>query len=171
MSQMHDTRMSLPDLSDNPLDAVEIFLTARDWSFCRPSAEELTVQFHSESVCHDLIFYWDEPQKALQVMCRSDLHIPAERLPLAALNLMRINTKLWMGHFDLDERDGFPCFRHTALIPELDEVGMNHVRELVETAIEETERFRPVFKILSASEETGQDCMLAFLLMDSAGSA
>ena len=77
-----------------------------------------------------------------------------------------INEQLWLGHFELWAASGLVLFRHAALL-EGDEGGaltLQQAETLVEAAIEECERFYPVFQFVLWAGKTPQEAIAAALI-------
>src|SRR3546814_17974018 len=72
-----------------------------------------------------------------------------------------INEQLWLGHFELWSSSGIVLFRHGALLGAGGTLTLDQAQILVETAIDECERFYPVFQFVlwggkTPAEEIGR---------------
>lgn len=155
----------------NPLDSIEEMLHSQDWAFNRMNEDELTVNISGKRGEYKMTFIWQEEFNAMQFFCEYDFVIPAERMDIANKVLRAINEDLWLGHFDIPKATNAPCFRHTSLFRGWTQSsGAEHVEDLVDIAIAESDRFHSSFAMLTQS--TGMDdSLIDFILSDSAGEA
>lgn len=168
MSNVATEKELFEDVS-NPLDSVEEIFHANDWTFDRMTEDDLTVQVTGKMGEYTLFFQWQEEYSAMQFWCQYDLEIRPSDMDEAARTMTAINSKLWLGHFDLREGTAIPCFRHTTLFRGMTQTsGAEHLEDLVDIAISECERFFPVFDILSRGHAHDPD-QLQLALMPAAG--
>lgn len=138
----------------NPLDSIEDILAGQNWSFSRMAPDELMVDISGKLGTYRMVFQWQEEYSAMEFTCHFDLIVPLERSYLTALALARINSGLWLGHFDLPTDTFVPCFRHTSLFRgQTQSSGADHVQDLMDIALGECERYYPMFSMMSTAEE------------------
>ena len=81
-----------------------------------------------------------------------------------------INEQLWLGHFELWSGSGLIVFRHAALLGESDGLTFEQAEAISEAAMEECERFYPVFQfVLWGGKSPGEAISAA--LIETAGEA
>ena len=167
MNQLRNTEM-LHDMF-NPIDTIEEFLTAQDWIFSRVSEDELNVQVSGQFCDYDLHFQWRGDHSAMEFTCTYDLTIAAPKDECVSSTLARMNHDLWMGHFEIDHSTKAPRFRYTSLCRNnLDGLGMSEIGEIMETALQNCERFYAAFNMLSQDSKCAGD-NLELAMMDTAG--
>ncbi len=155
----------------NPLDSVEEIMSGQDWTFDRPTPDELMVHVSGRQGVYSMTFLWHEDHSALQFFCEMDLFIPATRMDSACRVLRRINEDLWLGHFDIPENRQSPCFRHTVLFKGMTQVsGAEHLRDLVEAGVAACERYHNAFNVLASAADAELD-LISLALEDAAGEA
>ena len=172
-----ENQIDLYDDVSNPLDGVEEIMLNNDWTFDRPNEDELTVHVSGKTGQYRMIFVWQDDYNALQFCCAPDISISPNKLDEATRVMNRINTGLWLGHFDIRTQDGreehekafIPCFRHTSLFRGMVETsGVAHMEDLIDIALAECERYYLTFDLLSRT--AGQDNKdIALAMMDIAG--
>lgn len=168
---MSDQALEIFDDVSNPLDSIEDMLSGNDWAFSRLNEDELCVQVAGKHGHYDLNFIWQDEFSAMQFFCTFDMTIPADRTEAAARVLRRINENLWLGHFDISTRSNAPVFRHTSLFRGWTQSsGAEHIEDLMDIALAESERYRNVFMMLAADAPLA-DADIAFALSDAAGEA
>ena len=95
----------------------------------------------------------------LQIIARADLVCPEDRRTAIYETLGLINEQLWMGHFELWSADGTVLFRHATLL-DTDEdedepdLTIGQAEVLVEAAVDEFERFYPVFQLVMFADRS-----------------
>lgn len=169
--------IGLYDDVSNPLDAIEEIMMNNDWVYDRMSQDEMTVHITGKHGTYKLAFIWQDTYHALQFSCAPDVTIGTDKLKEASVIINKINSSLWLGHFDIrpveeqynNPGNNIPCFRHTSLFRGMtDNSGLSQMEDLIDIALHECERFYPSFKLLAeASHLTKSDMSLA--LMDVAG--
>lgn len=135
----------------NPLDSVEDILNAQNWTFTRAYDNELSLQVKGENCLYHMSFLWQEEYNALQLFCECDLSIPTKRREMAARLLQTINERLWLGHFDIAAKSHAPVFRYTSLLGTMPASHTEHVQNLIDIALAESECYSTVFALLSRS--------------------
>lgn len=157
--------------SSNPLDSIEEVMAGYDWTFQRPTADELTVGIAGRCGDYTMTFLWQEEYGAMQFFCELDLDIPPERDDVAGRIIRRINQELWLGHFDIPPGSHRPCLRHTTLFRSLTRCsGTDYVADLIEIALAECEKYYNAFGLLASTSCPGDD-ILSLALSESAGEA
>ncbi len=155
----------------NPLDGIEEVMANHDWSFQRPTDDELMVQIMGTRGNYRMTFLWQEEYSAMQFFCEVDLRIPADRADMTGRVLREINENLWLGHFDVPEDSRMPYFRHTTLFRGMTQSsGTGPVAELIEIALAECEKYYNTFHMLAASGYLTED-LLTLALAEIEGEA
>lgn len=155
----------------NPLDNIEEVMANHDWSFERPSDEELMVHVTGKSGQYRMTFLWQEQYSAMQFFCEFDLTIPTERYDITSKVIRNINENLWLGHFDVPDDTNIPYFRHTTLFRGMTQTsGTDHIADLLEVALAECEKYYSVFEMLSITTYL-DDNLITLALADPDGQA
>jgi hypothetical protein len=165
---MTETAEFFEDVS-NPLDSVEDILSTQDWVFSRPNDDELSVTVSGRHGQYYMTFIWQEEYSAMQFFCELDMTVPAERREAMASAMQTINSRLWLGHFIVQEQNNVPSFRHTSLFRGCTHTsGTEHVEDLVEIAMAECERYYPALHLLCTTQGT-ETSLFNLALADPAG--
>ncbi|MGH6782349.1 MAG: YbjN domain-containing protein, partial [Sphingomonadaceae bacterium] len=77
-----------------------------------------------------------------------------------------INEQLWIGHFEMWASSGMLLFRHATLLENGQEsvLTIEQAETLVEAAIDECERFYPVFQFVLWADKNPQEAIAAALI-------
>ncbi|MEM8799559.1 MAG: YbjN domain-containing protein [Pseudomonadota bacterium] len=149
----------------NPLDLIEQIVAANEWTYERDGDDEISIAIAGSWCEYHLRFYWREGDNALQVACAYDMKVPSQKRKAIYETLAIINERMWMGHLEVWAEEGALMFRHSAFIDN-DGSGLSvaHAEMLIELAINECERFYPVFQFViwagKSPEEAIQCAML-----------
>lgn len=159
-----------PSFSHNPLDILEEIVTANEWLFDRSNEDELIVELAGRWCHYRMYFVWQREVGALQFSCQFDVRVPeGKRCDINDL-LALLNTRLWLGHFDLDTQQNSPLFRYTVLTRSDRMPGVEMLEDLVEIALTECERFYPAFQFVMWGGKRPSEA-LAAAMIDTAGQA
>jgi hypothetical protein len=100
------------------------------------------------------------------------VRVPDERRVSVYETIGLVNEQLWIGHFELWSQSGILLFRHAAMIDSNGDASLTLAQAelLVESAIDECERFYPVFQFVLWGGKTPADA-LASALIETQGEA
>ncbi len=155
-----------------PLDMMEQYFGARGWSCERVSDEEIVAQAQGSWTQYELRAVWRDEDRVLQFLALPDIRVPADKRATIYEALGLINEQLWMGHFEMWSSSGLILFRNAAMLDAGGEgtMTLDHAEALVETAVDECERFYPVFQFVLWADKSPADAIAAALI-DTQGEA
>lgn len=171
MAVIVDTRDDV-DEGDTPIDRLEHYYEARGWTHERASDEEIVATAGGSWAQYELRAIWRAEDQVLQFLCLPDIRAAADKRLAIYETLGLVNEQLWLGHFEMWVSSGLILFRHAVLIDDDRDEPMSAaaVETLVETAIDECERFYPVFQFVLWAGKTPQEAIAAALI-DTQGEA
>jgi len=149
-----------------PIDMLEQYFEAHGWSYERSGDEEILANYQGSWTQYELRAVWREEDRVLQFLALPDIRVPADKRTLIYETLGLINEQLWIGHFEMWASSGVLLFRHAAL---LDSTGdaqltLEQAETLIEAAIDECERFYPVFQFVLWADKTPSEAIAAALI-------
>lgn len=149
-----------------PIDMLEQYFEAHGWSFERNGDEEILASYQGSWTQYELRGVWREEDRVLQFLAMPDIRVPADKRSLIYETLGLINEQLWIGHFEMWASSGVLLFRHAALLDGQGEgqLGLDQAETLVEAAIDECERFYPVFQFVLWADKTPAEAIAAALI-------
>jgi hypothetical protein len=130
----------------NPLDIAERVIMDRDWAFDRPDESELLAEAAGTCGKYNVWLAWQEDCGGLTLTCALDAKFAKAQGQRIHTLLALVNEKLWLGHFDINPENSTVAFRHSLLLREGAGTTAEHLRELLDIAIEECDRFYPAFQ-------------------------
>jgi len=154
----------------HPIDMLENYFSAHGWSHERED-DEIVAKVKGSWTEYELRAIWREEDGVLQFLGFPDIRVPDERRPALYETVGLVNEQLWIGHFELWSASGILLFRHAAMIDGGEgTLTLAQAELLVESAIDECERFYPVFQFVLWGGKTPADA-LASALIETQGEA
>ncbi len=147
-----------------PIDMLEHYFTALGWSCERGGDDEIVSNFQGSWSQYELRGIWREDDNVLQFLALPDIRVSTEKRAAIYETIGIINEQLWLGHFELWSSSGLVLFRHAALLENENGLTLQQAEALVEAAIEECERFYPVFQFVLWADKTPQEAIAAALI-------
>ncbi|WP_085811152.1 YbjN domain-containing protein [Sphingomonas sp. TZW2008] len=156
-----------------PLDMLESYFAAHGWSFDR-NDDEISATVKGSWTEYELRALWREEDGVLQFLAFPDVKVPEQSRAAVYEAIGLANEQLWLGHFELWSSSGILLYRHAALIDQDDDeevmLTLDAASTLIETAIDECERFYPVFQFVLWGGKSPRDAIAAALI-DTQGEA
>lgn len=153
-----------------PVEMLASLFEARGWPFDYVSHDEISAEIKGSWTTYQFQAIWRTEDHVLQLLCLPDVRVPdAKRAPLFEA-LALINEQLWLGHFDVWSNGGVLLFRHGLMLGDDGLLSPNQAQCIVEAALEECDRFYPVFQFILWGDKSPAEA-LAAALVDAAGEA
>ncbi|WNO53228.1 YbjN domain-containing protein [Stakelama saccharophila] len=159
------------DAEAAPIDMLESYFNAHGWTHAREE-DEIVARVKGSWVEYELRAIWREDDSVLQFLAFPDIRVTEDRRASVYEAIGLINEQLWIGHFELWSSSGIVLFRHAAMIENADggTLTLPQTELLVESAIDECERFYPVFQFVLWGGKSPSEA-LASALIDTQGEA
>ena len=170
---MIDIDYSEGEIGAPPLDMLAQYFDAHGWPAERLGEEEIVARVEGSWTTYQLRALWREDERVLQFIAFPDVRAPKDRRAALCETLALINEQMWLGHFEMWSADGTITFRHGVLLDDgSDETGLSLAKTetLVEAAIDECERYYPVFQFVLWGGKTPMEALDA-AMVDTAGEA
>ncbi len=157
------------DRADNPVDTVEQLAQLNDWPFER-SDDEIALSVEGRWCDYRLSVTWMDDREALHLACAFDLKVPARRKIDVVRLLALVNERMWIGHFDVWDKDGVVIYRHSLPLPDGATATARQLAALIEAAIEASERYYQAFQFVVWAGKAPTEA-LEHALFETAGQA
>lgn len=147
-----------------PIDMLESYFAAHGWDHERQD-DEVVARVKGSWTQYELRALWREDDGVLQFLAFPDIRVTDERRAAVYEAIGLVNEQLWIGHFELWSSSGILLYRHAAMI-EGDEgatLSLASAETVVETAIDECERFYPVFQFVLWGGKSPREALAAAL--------
>lgn len=150
----------------NPVDHAENIASHNDWVFERVTEDELTLFLEGAYTDLQLRVFWRDSFKTLQFACLFDMKVSSAKQDDIYRLLGLINERMWIGHFEYWREEGVLLFRHASLAedPFSSNLSEDHIATVMETAINECERFYPVFQFVLWGGQTAEQAIESAML-------
>lgn len=147
-----------------PIDMLERYFGAHGWTSERDE-DEIVAKVKGSWTEYELRAIWRHEDSVLQFLAFPDVRVQDERRAAMYEAVGLINEQLWIGHFELWSSSGILLYRHAAMI-DGDEAALTleGAELLVESAIDECERFYPVFQFVLWGGKTPREAIAAALI-------
>ena len=153
-----------------PIEVLEQYFDARGWACERTGDGEIVASANGSWAQYELRGVWRQDDQVLQFLAFPDVKVGPEKRSEIYETLGLINEQLWLGHFELWSGSGLIVFRHAALVSESDGLTFEQAEAIAEAAMEECERFYPVFQFVLWGGKSPAEAISAALI-DTAGEA
>jgi hypothetical protein len=148
-----------------PIEMLESYFAAHGWTHERDD-EEIVARVKGSWAEYELRAIWREEDGVLQFLAFPDVRVTEERRPAIYETLGLVNEQLWIGHFELWSSSGILLFRNAVMIDGDHEpsLTLEGAELLIESAIDECERFYPVFQFVLWGGKTPREAIAAALI-------
>lgn len=147
-----------------PIDMLAAYFDAHGWTYEHVGEDEIVGQSQGSWAQYELRAIWRDEDQVLQLLALPDIRVSDEQRPAIHETLALINEQLWLGHFELWSSSGIVLFRHGALLGQGGTLTLDQAQILVEAAIDECERFYPVFQFVLWGGKTPVEAIAASLI-------
>ena len=151
---------------DAPLQMLEAYYAAHGWP-CERHEDEITASVKGSWTEYELRALWREEDSVLQFLAFPDVRVAEDRRAAIHETLALVNEQLWIGHFELWSASGILLYRNAAMVDARDEepvMSLAAAELLVESAIDECERFYPVFQFVLWGGKTPREAIAAAMV-------
>ena len=153
-----------------PVDMLASLFEARGWPYEFVSEDEISGEVQGSWANYQVRAIWRPEDHVLQLLCLPDIRLTDDKRPAMFEALALINEQLWLGHFDVWSNGGVLLYRHGLMLGDEGLLGPGQAQLAVEAAIEECDRFYPVFQFILWGDKTPVEA-LAAAMVDAAGEA
>lgn len=148
-----------------PIDMLAAYFEAHGWSYDHAGEDEIVATTQGSWAQYEIRAIWREEDQVLQLLALPDIKVPDDKRSAVYETLGLINEQLWLGHFELWSSSGIVLFRHGTLLGQAESVmSIDQAQILVETALDECERFYPVFQFVLWGGKTPTEAIAASLI-------
>jgi len=168
MKTMEDNIGSDDDAA--PVEMLASLFEARDWPFEFVSEDEISAEVKGSWATYQFQAIWRQEDHVLQLLCLPDIRVAEGKRGQVHEALALINEQLWIGHFDIWSNGGVVLYRHGLMLGDEGLLSPAQAQAAVEVAIEECDRFYPVFQFILWGDKSPKEA-LAAALVDAAGEA
>ena len=150
----------------DPVDVLEAYFDAHGWTSERLGADEVVGTVPGSWTQYELRGVWREQDRVLQFLALPDIRVASDKRAEIYETIALVNEQLWLGHFELWSSNGMLLFRHAALLDTSGEAALTteQAGTLIEAAVDECERFYPVFQFVLWGGKSPTEALAAALI-------
>ena len=153
-----------------PIEMLAALFEARSWQSEIVADNEMVGEVQGSWAKYQLRAIWRGEDNVLQFLCLPDIRVTQEKRASAYELLSLVNEQMWLGHFDIWSNGDVLLYRHGALLGDDGMLSINQAQALVETAIDECDRFYPAFQFVLWGDKSPSAALDA-AMVDAAGEA
>ena len=153
-----------------PVDMLAQLFEARGWPCEFVTEDEISGEIQGSWAKYQIRGIWRDEDRVLQLLCLPDIRVPDAKRQTTFELLALVNEQLWLGHFDIWSQGDMLVYRNGVMLGADGLLGLDQAQALVETAIDECDRFYPAFQFVLWSDKAPREA-LASALVDAAGEA
>jgi len=147
-----------------PIDMLSAFFEAHGWTHEHVSDDEIVATTQGSWANYEIRGVWRDDDQVLQLLVFPDIRVVENARGPVWEVIGLINEQLWLGHFEMWSTSGILLFRHGVLLNAAETLSLEQAQTLVETAIDECERFYPVFQFVLWGGKTPAEALSASLI-------
>ncbi len=147
-----------------PLDMLATYFEANGWTYEHSGDDEIIATTQGSWTQYEIRAIWREEDQVLQLLVLPDIRVTDEKRSGIYEAIGLINEQLWLGHFELWSNTGVVLFRHGALLNGGDTLTLDQAQLLVEAALDECERFYPVFQFVLWGGKSPSEAIAASMI-------
>ena len=149
-----------------PIEVLEAYFEARGWACERTAEGEIVASATGSWAQYELRGVWRPEDQVLQFLTFPDIKVGPDKRTAIFEALSLINEQLWLGHFEMWSGSGLIVFRHSTVLDsgEGDALSLEQAEAIAEAALEECERFYPVFQFVLWADKTPAEAIAAALI-------
>ena len=159
-----------PDRMVHPVDIIEHIAAINDWSFERQDADEISISVRGAWSDYQVSFNWMDDLESLHVACSFDLKVLEGRRGEIKHLLSLINEQLWIGHFDIWNKEGVVMFRNSHLLTGGAEVTPQQCEALLRSASDACDLYYQAFQFVIWAGKSATDA-LQLVMFETVGQA
>ena len=162
------TSLAKKDFLDDPLDNVELAASIQNWTYDR-SDNEVSIIANGKHNNYQLSVSFRNDSQGLDIVCGFDLRFN-EKNKFQILKLVSsINAQIWLGHFDVWDKEGLIIYRNSSII-DRNNLNLENVETLLLDAVNSIDLYFPAFQYILWAGKTSEEA-LSTVLFETRGEA
>ena len=153
---------------DDPLDSIEMIASLNDWTFER-SGKEISIIAKGKWADYQISISWLDNFQGLSLVCGFDFRFNKSFENKILLLVSSINSRLWLGHFDIWLKEGLVLYRNTSFF-EKNRTSYKYIETMINDALDSCDRFFPAFQYVLWAGKSSEEA-LSSVLFETKGEA
>jgi hypothetical protein len=153
-----------------PVEMLASLFEARGWPYEFVGEDEMSGEVRGSWATFQFQAIWRREDHVLQVLCLPDIRVSDDKRGAIYEVLALVNEQLWIGPFDIWASSGVLLYRYGLMLGDDGLLSPTQAQAAVEAAVEECDRFYPVFQFILWGDKSPAEA-LAAAMVDAAGEA
>lgn len=162
--------MSISEIRLSPLKMVFDNLKHRGFAVEKVADSEISTEINDFPTPFQFSTMYNEELNSLMVSCHIRHTIPQEKYTSVIELLSRLNTSIWMGHYELAPEDDLVGYRYTLNLAGVKYPTDEQVDSMIDAAIVECVRIYPALKFILVDGKSASEAAVA-AMMETVGEA
>ena len=145
--------------AEHPVDVVEQIASTHAWSFDREDEDEISISVEGKAADYQVAFTWLSDMEALHVGCAFDIKVPDRRRAEIQALVSLINEQLWVGHFDLWNKESVVMFRHALLMAGGADPDGRQCEAILKMAVTACDRYFQAFQFVLWAGKSAREAL------------
>ena len=158
---MTSSNAHLTDSKFHPINLLEEIIISKNWVFERPIEDEIYIEVPTKYSNLIIQVTWLSNQGRIEIRSffYNKMNFSKNIEIYKLLNL--INNRIDYGHFIINERS-YPTFKNSIIVKDPKNINFDLLREVLNYAILESERFFPVLQLVLWSGKKAEEAVMFF---------
>ena len=162
------TSLAEKNFLDDPLDNVELAASIQNWTFDR-SDNEVSIIANGKHNNYQISVSLHNNSQGLNIVCGFDLRFNKKNKYQILKLVSSINAQLWLGHFDVWDKEGLIVYRNSLILDERI-LNLETIETLLIDAINSIDLYFPAFQYILWAGKTSEEA-LSTVLFETRGEA
>jgi hypothetical protein len=148
----------------SPIGLVEEYLFQLDWDYERSSENEIMTDAEGRWCAYRLFAIWRQDMESMIISAMIDIKIPHDKRESVALLLSALNSKIWLGHFEIAPDDDVPTFRYNLTLRGNPTPTLDQIEEIIGAAVNDCDRLYPALQFVIWGGKNPEEALMAAML-------
>lgn len=167
---MHSLSRQYAEYEPSPIDMVEDCAEHYCWDVDRMGEDQIAMAVDGAWRNYSLSLAWFEPDETLRMVCTYEQEVEPQNEAELYRTLEAANDRLWSGGFNYWREQRLIAYRYGLNLRGGAAATFEQMDAMLRSAVENCERFCPVFQLVAFEGATAEGAMAAALL-EAAGRA
>lgn len=145
---------------DDPLENVELAASIQNWTFDRTD-NEVSIIANGKHNNYQLSVSLQNDSNGLNVICGFDLRFNKKNKFQILKLVSSINAQLWLGHFDVWDKDGLIVYRNSSILEK--SPNLKTIETLLNDAVSSIDLYFPAFQYILWAGKDSEEALQTVL--------
>jgi hypothetical protein len=143
----------------HPIDLVEHIAVHHSWEFDRIHDDQIAFLVEGQWRTYAITLAWSAYDQTLRLICTFEMEPPVDRMAKLYECLNLTNDMCWAGAFSFRADQKLMVYRYGLVLAGGQFAGPEQIDTIINTAVQNAERFYPALQIVTWAERTPKDAI------------